>query len=118
MGVAVVNDPLRCLARRGQSFQGLARGADFPGVLRTQHSGLWEVRRLDRLQYDRPVCDLCLLECPIAGAIVMVPAKHPETGEPALLPEVTKQCLGCGVCAMVCPTEPGSISIHLRTHPT
>ncbi|MBF0623224.1 MAG: 4Fe-4S dicluster domain-containing protein [Magnetococcales bacterium] len=118
MGLAVLADPDACLRRRTQPLQGLARQAGFQGRLRRRWGGAWQVRALDRTVYERESCDLCVLECPIPQAIRMDSARpDPATGRLVPMPTVLANCLGCGVCEMVCPTEPASIRIHPGLQP-
>ncbi|MBF0152376.1 MAG: 4Fe-4S dicluster domain-containing protein [Magnetococcales bacterium] len=119
MGFAVLTDPERCLAFRQHPFKGLARGSRFSGVVRQRRSAGWEVRPLAQHPYDLEIpCDLCVRECPLPQAIRM---EHPKDAQgfdgAALLPTVSKNCLGCGVCEMVCPTEPSSIRVQPRKQP-
>jgi ferredoxin-type protein NapG len=55
------------------------------------------------------VCDLCVRNCPIKRAISL---EHLPDGH--MTPVVHEPCVGCGVCEMVCPTEPAAIVIDPR----
>lgn len=117
MGIAVLASPGSCLAVRNQPFEGLARGSGFDGVLRNRGMRGWQRRPLNQTQFSRPLCNLCVLECPIPRAIRMEQRIDPQTGEWYKRPVVTRHCLGCGVCEMVCPTQPASIRIVPRMKP-
>lgn len=115
-GVAQLVGPERCLARRGEPLRGLARGPDFPGRLRYEDVDRWNAIPMRDHPYDREVCDLCVLECPIGEtALRLVDLPAEDGGAPGLFtPEVHHGCVGCGVCEMVCPAEPSAIVIEAR----
>jgi ferredoxin-type protein NapG len=52
-------------------------------------------------------------QCPIEGAIALKSAAG-LPNDKAKTPVVTDKCVGCGVCEMVCPTEPAAIRIVPR----
>jgi ferredoxin-type protein NapG len=116
MGVARLARPDACLARRGEPFRGLARGNSFDGVLRYEEIDRWNAIPVRDHSYDREVCDLCVVECPIGEhAIRLVPLDPADGGAPGLFtPEVHRGCVGCGVCEMVCPAEPAAIVVDAR----
>ncbi|MEO5367357.1 MAG: 4Fe-4S dicluster domain-containing protein [Magnetococcus sp. WYHC-3] len=110
MGLAVLESPDRCLARAGQPFRGHPRGPDFPGMLRQSEVDRWRPLPVREHPYERELCDLCVLECPIPGAIRM--AEHTlADGRKVREPVVLAACTGCGVCEMLCPTQPASIVV-------
>lgn len=115
-GLARVARPELCLARRGEPLRGTARGSGFRGLLRYEEVDRWSPLPMAGHAYDREVCDLCALECPIgASAIAMVPLPASEGGGPGRsTPEVRDGCVGCGVCEMVCPAEPAAIVVEAR----
>ena len=115
-GVARLARPDACLARRGEPFRGLARGDSFDGVLRYEEIDRWNAIPVRDHSYDREVCDLCVVECPIGEhAIRLVPLDPADGGAPGLFtPEVHRGCVGCGVCEMVCPAEPAAIVVDAR----
>jgi len=115
-GVARLARPEACLARRGEPFRGLARGNSFDGVLRYEEIDRWNAIPVRDHAYDRPVCDLCVIECPIGEhAIRLVPLDPADGGAAGLFtPEVHRGCVGCGVCEMVCPAEPAAIVVDAR----
>jgi ferredoxin-type protein NapG len=115
-GVARLARPEACLARRGEPFRGVARGRDFAGLLRYEEVDRWTPIPVREHGYDRPVCDLCVLECPIGEhAIRLVPLEAEDGGGPGLFtPEVHRGCVGCGVCEMICPAEPAAIVVDAR----
>jgi len=110
MGIAVLKKE-SCLAVSGKGFKGTPRGADFEGVNRTPGGGTRGAVPLSDKQYDREICDLCVTECPI-GETAIVLEKSEDNGNISYKPKVLDGCTGCGVCVMVCPTEPTSIIIN------
>ncbi|RIL06623.1 MAG: 4Fe-4S ferredoxin [Proteobacteria bacterium] len=116
MGVARLARPEACLARRGEPLRGTARGPDFPGLLRYEDVDRWTPMPVATHGYDRAVCDLCVLECPIGeSALRLVPLPPEDGGAPGLFtPEVHRGCTGCGVCQMICPAEPAAIVVDAR----
>jgi ferredoxin-type protein NapG len=115
-GVARLARPEACLARRGEPFRGLARGNAFDGVLRYPEIDRWNAIPVRDHPYDREVCDLCVIACPIGEHAIRLVALDPEDGgAPGLFtPEVHRGCVGCGVCEMVCPAEPAAIVVDAR----
>lgn len=113
MGIARLAEPDICLARQGQGFKGQARGAEFPGLLRYAEVDRWKPIPLSDHPYDLELCDLCVRECPIEGAIRMAPMST-DAADPRRTPVVSQTCVGCGVCEMICPTEPAAIIIDAR----
>lgn len=114
MGKAALVDPDACLARAGKGFKGLARGTAYPGVLRYTEIDRWKAQPVASHPYDLEVCDLCVRHCPIEGAIAL----EKLSGDPAdkrHRPVVKDTCVGCGVCEMMCPTEPISIRVAVQT---
>ncbi len=113
MGLARLDRPDACLARKGEGFRGLARGADFPGLHRYTEVDRWNPIRIADHPYDLDLCDLCVRECPIENAIAL----EPMSGDPAdkrRTPVVKEPCVGCGMCEMICPAEPAAIIIDER----
>jgi ferredoxin-type protein NapG len=110
MGVARLARPVQCLAVQGKGFRGLARGYDFPGLMRQEEIDRWTPIPLAEYPYDLELCDLCVRECPIEGAISLQPLTD-QPGEKRHTPVVTDKCVGCGACEMVCPAEPQAIII-------
>jgi ferredoxin-type protein NapG len=106
MGIARIVRPDTCLARHQQGFKGQARGAAFRGLLRYAEIDRWNPIPVADHPYDLELCDLCVRECPIEGAITLQPL--PNGGA---IPLVHKSCVGCGVCEMICPVEPAVIEI-------
>ena len=113
MGVAELSQPDLCLARKGQGFKGLARGADTKGKLRYPEIDRWKPKPVAAHPYDLDLCDLCVRQCPIEGAISLKSAEG-LPNDKAKTPVVTDKCVGCGVCEMICPTEPAAIRIVPR----
>ena len=110
IGVARLTRPEACLAIQGKGFKGQTRGADFKGQMRYMDVDRWKPIRIADHPYDVAECDLCVRECPIKGAISIETVFAPD-GSKRKSPVVHEACVGCGVCEMVCPTEPASIEI-------
>jgi ferredoxin-type protein NapG len=115
IGVARLARPDSCLARSGKGFRGTTRGADFGGRLRHQEVDRWKAIPVGEYQYDRELCDLCVIECPVGETAIrleVLAGSAIKTDSPtatAMTPVVAKGCVGCGVCVMVCPEEPGCL---------
>jgi ferredoxin-type protein NapG len=110
MGLANFVNPHNCLARKGEGFKGQVRGSDFNGLHRYVEVDRWKPIKVTDHAYDLEVCDLCVRECPIKGAIEMVPFIN-KNGKQRIMPEVKEACVGCGMCVMICPAEPGCFEI-------
>lgn len=115
MGVAELVEPNLCLARQGKGFKGLARGADYGGKLRYPEIDRWKPKPVASHPYDLELCDLCVRQCPIKGAISLASMADDPTGK-RKTPVIDKSCVGCGVCEMICPTEPAAIRIVPRVN--
>ena len=61
-------------------------------------------------EYDLEICDLCVRECPIEGAISLEPLSD-DPGDKRRKPTIHKTCVGCGTCEMICPVDPVAIVI-------
>ena len=110
-GVARLSRPDACLARSAKGFRGTTRGPDFEGRLRDEAIDRWNAVPLTEHPYDRKICDLCVIECPIGeNAIRLVPLADSDVAG-AMTPVVGEGCVGCGVCEMVCPEQPTCIVI-------
>ncbi len=111
MGLARVVRPEACLARMGRGFKGQARGPHFKGLLRYKDVDRWNPILVRDHPYDRPLCDLCVIQCPIENAISLQAIdKEGKLKEPV----IHEACVGCGVCEMICPVEPTVIVIDER----
>ena len=113
-GLARLDRPDACLARQGEGFQGLARGAGFRGRLRYEELDRWNPIPVRDHPYDRELCDLCVLECPIGETALALEPVPDERGIPRMTPTVRAGCVGCGVCEMICPQEPTCIVVDER----
>lgn len=113
VGVARLTRPETCLAVQGKGFKGQARGPAFQGQLRYMAVDRWKPIRLAAHPYDIAECDLCVRECPVTDAIAIETLTTAD-GTKRRQPVVHEPCVGCGVCEMVCPVEPGCISIEAR----
>ena len=113
MGIAVLTKPDTCLARQGQGFKGKARGANFEGLHRYIDIDRWNPIKVADFDYDLEICDLCVRECPIKNAIELIPMSD-DPDDPRRTPQVNKECVGCGMCEMMCPVEPTAIEMDIR----
>ena len=113
MGLARLARPEACLAVQGKGFSGPARGAAFKGRMRYMDVDRWKPVPVRDHPYERKLCDLCVTECPIEDAIALE-AFTDIDGSQRFRPVVREQCVGCGVCEMICPAEPGAIEIAPR----
>jgi ferredoxin-type protein NapG len=116
-GLAWLARPDACLARQGKGFQGKARGTAFRGRLRYEEVDRWNPIPVTDHPYDREVCDLCVIECPIGETAIDLVPFVAEDGSRGVTPEVRKGCVGCGVCEMICPPDPPVIVIEARARP-
>ncbi len=104
MGTAEWINHDACLAHQGKGYEGV--------IGRGQHALLrapGEQERMDIAQtkVKREVCDLCVKYCPLGEDAIFM--DKDENGK--LFPHVKDACVGCGVCQMVCPTDPVSIVV-------
>ncbi|RAU22102.1 4Fe-4S ferredoxin [Paramagnetospirillum kuznetsovii] len=113
MGLARLDRPNACLARKGEGYRGPARPAPFKGVHRYAEIDRWKPVKLADYKYDLEVCDLCVRECPVKNAITLEPMSADPTDK-RRTPVVHEACVGCGMCEMICPTESSSIVIDIR----
>jgi ferredoxin-type protein NapG len=114
MGVAKLVQPDACLARKGAGHKGTARGAAFPGVLRYPEVDRWKAQPVGAKAYELEICDLCVRHCPIEGAIALKPLSD-DPADKRRTPVVASNCVGCGVCEMMCPSDPVAIRIEVMT---
>jgi ferredoxin-type protein NapG len=113
MGLARLDRPEICLARKGEGFKGQVRGAGFKGRLRYEEIDRWKPIRVADHPYDLKLCDLCVRHCPIKGAISLERMSD-DPHDDRRTPVIYDSCVGCGVCEMICPSEPASIVIDIR----
>jgi ferredoxin-type protein NapG len=112
MGLARLDRPNLCLARQGVGWKGPARPAPYKGVHRYMEIDRWKPVRLAEYNYDLEICDLCVRECPIPKAITLEPMSA-DPADKRRTPVVHEACVGCGMCEMICPTEPAAIVIDI-----
>ncbi len=108
IGVARLTRPEACRARRGKGFRGRARRRQFRGRLRYEEVDRWVPQPVAEHDYDVPLCDLCVRECPIGTTALRL---EPAAKGRGATPVVGDACVGCGVCEMICPEEPTCIEI-------
>ncbi|MFZ5441951.1 MAG: 4Fe-4S dicluster domain-containing protein [Myxococcota bacterium] len=108
MGLARLANPQACLSVQGRGVKGSARGEKFRGKKRWSDVDRWKPQPVREHEYDLERCDLCVRECPIKGAISI----EDVDGKPT--PVVHAECVGCGVCEMMCPAEPAAIVVDAR----
>ena len=113
IGVARLARPEACLAVQGKPFKGPARGSDFKGRMRYMDVDRWKPIAVRDHPYQRDVCDLCVSECPIKDAIKLEETLGAD-GLKHYRPVVLEQCVGCGVCEMICPVDPTAIVVDER----
>ncbi len=113
MGLARLTRPEACLAVQGKGFSGPARGPAFKGLMRYTNVDRWKPIPVRDHPYERELCDLCVTECPIADAIRLETFTDAD-GNRRARPVALEQCVGCGVCEMICPAEPAAIEIEPR----
>ena len=113
IGVARLVRPESCLAVKGQGIKGQARGPDFKGRMRYVSVDRWKPIPIADHPYEVELCDLCVRECPIKGAISIEEVVAPD-GARRKSPVVHEPCVGCGVCEMICPVEKAAIVVEPR----
>lgn len=113
MGTARLARPEACLAMKGEGLRGLARGHLFKGLHRYPEIDRWNPVRIADHPYNLELCDLCVRECPIEGAISLQPLSG-EPGDKRRIPVVASACVGCGACEMMCPAEPAAIVVDAK----
>ncbi len=113
MGIARLARPDACLAMNGKGLRGLARGDLFKGLHRYVDIDRWNPVRVADHPYDLELCDLCVRECPIIGAISLQPMSA-DPNDKRRMPVVADACVGCGACEMMCPAEPAAIVVDAK----
>jgi ferredoxin-type protein NapG len=114
MGLARLARPNACLATRGEGFSGPVRGPEFPGRLRYEEIDRWNPLPVAERSYDRDLCDICVLECPIGATALRLESLVGHGDVLGMTPVVGDGCVGCGVCEMVCPQMPSCIVVDER----
>ena len=107
MGLAVINYDT-CLAKKGEGFKGNPREEGFDGIYRSPNPKRKERKAspVNDHAFNRDICDLCVTECPIGDTAIIM-----EENGGMMIPKVLDGCTGCGVCVMICPSEPSTIVI-------
>jgi len=113
MGLARLTHPEACLAVQGKGFSGSAREAGFKGRMRYMEVDRWKPIPVNEHPYERKPCDLCVTECPVDDAIALEVFTGTD-GSRRFRPVVREQCVGCGVCEMVCPVGLAAIEVEPR----
>ena len=103
-----------CLALKGKGFKGTPRGSNFKGVLRYKDVDPRKPQPVREQTFDREICDLCVIHCPIGEKALKMADKILPNGQTGKVPVIGKSCTGCGTCEMICPTEPSSIVVLSR----
>ncbi len=104
IGLAEIPDPKQCLAYDGHGYKGTL-GHGNKGELRPP--GQTERVRIEDTQVNKEICDLCVAYCPLGEEAIVLD----KIEEGKFLPKVKDGCVGCGVCQMVCPTNPVAIVV-------
>ncbi len=78
MGFARIDKPKSCLAVQGKGVKGIARGADYKGLLRYDEIDRWNPIPVADHPYDIELCDLCVRQCPIEIRITQCVEKEKE----------------------------------------
>ncbi len=104
IGLAEIPEPKQCLAYDGHGYKGTL-GHGNSGELRPP--GKTERIKIEETQVNREICDLCVVYCPLGSDAIEL--DKIEDGK--FLPKVKDGCVGCGVCQMVCPTNPVAIVV-------
>lgn len=110
MGIAEINWHT-CLANHGKGFKGKLKSKNPNSVYRSREDGESRASKLSERHFDRELCNLCVTECPIGETAIIMEEQITRRGRKKIRPLVLEGCTGCGVCVMVCPSEPKSISI-------
>lgn len=113
MGVAVINTAT-CFAVEGKGFKGAPREDGFDGIYRSPNPKLKE-RRATAVNdhfFNSEICNLCVTECPIGDAAIIMEENLGADGTTKFKPKVLDACTGCGVCVMICPSSPDTIIIE------
>ena len=97
MGVGVLREHEACLAYKNENV-------NLSGVTKMLERKIYNDREQavkDAVQnsVDKP-CDLCVSLCPVGDAAITMAKSDGRN-----LPEFKQGCVGCGVCAEVCPAQ-------------
>jgi len=112
MGLAIINTS-SCFAVQGKEFKGAPREDGFDGLYRSPNPKRKE-RQASLVNdhiFNTEVCNLCVTECPIGETAIIMEEKTSD-GTTLYMPKILDACTGCGVCVMICPSEPDTIIIE------
>ncbi len=104
IGLAEIPEPKQCLAFNGQGYKGKL-GHGNSGIIRPPKTK--ERIRIEETEVNREICDLCVQYCPLGSEAIVLD----KVEEGKFIPKVKDGCVGCGVCQMVCPTDPVAIVV-------
>jgi ferredoxin-type protein NapG len=132
IGFAELARPDLCLAMQGKGFKGRIRAQEpgFKGLFRYVEIDRWNPLPITEQEFDREICDLCIVHCPIeirrnqceageppAGDVNQCPPTRAIGLEPdpggGMRPVIYEGCVGCGACEMACPVTPAAIVVDM-----
>ena len=104
IGLAEIPDLKQCLAFNGQGYKGKL-GHGNTGIIRPPKAT--ERIKIEETEVNKEICDLCVAYCPLGSEAIELD----KVEEGKFIPKVKDGCVGCGVCQMVCPTNPVAIVV-------
>ncbi|QKG29948.1 4Fe-4S dicluster domain-containing protein [Campylobacter sp. RM16187] len=98
MGIALLENQNACLAFKKEQL----KQSDVTACLERKTRNEREEAVKDRIKSGLgTVCDLCVILCPVGSEAISMK----EINEGKILPQIKEKCVGCGVCAEVCPPK-------------